>query len=427
MIKKKLDLHVHSKYSRACSPQLEVPGMARVCAQKGIDIVATGDFTHPAWLAHLQEQLEEENEGVYRLKTSGSKQTGSGTRFIVGTEISCIYRHRDKTRRLHLLIFAPNLEVAQKFNRALEKRGANLTADGRPIMGLSAKEILKICLETDERMLLVPAHAWTPWFAVFGSKSGYDSLAECFEELTPHVRAIETGLSSDPPMNHRLSALDPLTLISNSDAHSLNNLGREANVFAFERESEISYREIRRIIAAGDRKKFLYTIEFYPEEGKYHYDGHAACGVSLKPSQTKREKFLCPTCQRPLTVGVLHRVDDLADRSEAAAPGHRFIPHRSIVPLRQIIAATFKTGVGSKRVAAEYERLLERLGSEFHVLLEAEPAALASAASDPAITLAIANVRAGRVKTVPGYDGVYGVVDVFGGKPLPRLEQKTLL
>jgi uncharacterized protein (TIGR00375 family) len=422
MIEKIIDLHVHSKYSRACSKNLELPLIASACEKKGIDIVSTGDFTHPLWFKHSEENLVEDTEGIYKLKDSESK-----TRFILGTEISCIYKHKDKTRRLHLLLFAPNLEVVKKFNTVLETRGVNIRSDGRPIMGLSGKEILNICLEIDERMMVIPAHAWTPWFAVFGSKSGYDSLEDCFEELTPYIKVIETGLSSDPPMNHRLSRLDNITLISNSDAHGLDNLGREANVFGFNSEEEITYDEIRRIMYEGDKQKFLYTIEFYPEEGKYHVDGHVACGVKLEPIETKKEKGLCPKCKKPLTIGVLHRVDDLADRSLSEIPQPEFIPHKYIVPLREIIAQIFEVGVSSKKVMAEYEHLLLTIGSEFYILLHASLEDIAKQASDPQVALAIQNMRTGNVSMEPGYDGIFGTVDVLGGRRIPKPTQTQLL
>src|SRR3989344_8964803 len=268
MSEKILDLHIHSRYSRACSSDLELPKIAKACEQKGIDIVVTGDFTHPAWIKHIKENLVEDRKGIYKLKDNNSK-----TRFILGTEISCIYKHKDATRRVHLLILAPSIEAVEKFNAILTEKGVNIRSDGRPIMGLSAKAVLRIILAIDPRFMMIPAHIWTPWFAVFGSKSGYNALEDCFEELTSHIRAAETGLSSDPTMNHRLSALDNITLVSNSDAHSLEKLGREANVFEFANEQDINYDEITRIIKTGDKKKFLYTIEFYPEEGKYHFDG----------------------------------------------------------------------------------------------------------------------------------------------------------
>ncbi len=403
MPEKILDLHIHSRYSRACSPDLELPKIAKTCEQKGIDIVATGDFTHPAWIKHIKENLVESSQGIYKLKDSTSP-----TRFILGTEVSCIYKHKDATRRVHLLIIAPNIDAVDKFNAVLTAKGVNLRSDGRPIMGLSAKAVLQILLDIDPGFMLIPAHIWTPWFAVFGSKSGYNSLEECFEELTPHIRAVETGLSSDPIMNHRLSQLDNITLVSNSDAHSLNNLGREANVFEFNSEKEITYNEIIRIIKEGDKKKFLYTIEFYPEEGKYHHDGHAVCGVCLTPKETKAKKFLCPKCKKSVTVGVLHRVEDLADR----VGGKGFIPHKYIVPLKEIISEVFKVGVVSKKVKAEYDTMIKNIGNEFYILLKASDKEIRNNVSDKNILLAIKNMRAGKVKVKPGYDGIFGSVKV---------------
>lgn len=405
MSEKILDLHIHSRYSRACSQELELPKIARACEIKGIDIVATGDFTHPAWFEHIKQHLQEDAAGIYGLENNQSP-----TRFILSTEISCIYKHRDKTRRLHLVILAPEIAAVEKLNRKLEERGINLKSDGRPIMGLKAKELLQTILDVDPRFLMIPAHAWTPWFAVFGSKSGYDALEECFEELTSHIQAIETGLSSDPPMNHRLSALDKITLVSNSDAHSLDNLGREANVFNLA-EGKITYDEIVNIIKSGDKNKFLYTIEFYPEEGKYHFDGHAACEICLAPQETKKQKYFCPKCKKPLTVGVLHRVDDLADREEKNIPTEKFIPHKYIVPLREVIGKVFGVGVKSKKVAKEYNHLIKNLGNEFHILLHCSVADISQHAADKNIALAIENMRAGRVKIQPGYDGIFGVVE----------------
>jgi uncharacterized protein (TIGR00375 family) len=281
--------------------------------------------------------------------------------------------------------------------------------------------------EIDERMMMIPAHAWTPWFAVFGSKSGYDSLEECFEELTPHIRAIETGLSSDPPMNHRLSRLDNITLVSNSDAHSLNNLGREANVLAFEKESNINFQEIKRVIETGDKKKFLHTIEFYPEEGMYHFDGHRACDICLTPQQTKKEKNICPKCKKQLTIGVLHRVDDLADREEKNIPVEKFIPHKYIVPLKEIIAKVFDMGVKSKRVENEYNNLIKNLGSDLKIILETPEKEISKVVSDQDIVSAIRNVRGGKVKVFPGYDGVYGKVEVLTVDGKKKNNQRSLL
>jgi uncharacterized protein (TIGR00375 family) len=403
MPEKILDLHIHSRYSRACSAELELPKIAKACEQKGIDVVATGDFTHPAWIKHIKETLTEENRGIYKLKDNSS-----ATRFILGTEISCIYKHKDATRRVHLLILAPNIEAVERFNAVLLAKGVNIRSDGRPIMGLSAKAVLQILLDIDPGFMMIPAHIWTPWFAVFGSKSGYDSLEDCFEELTPHIRAVETGLSSDPNMNHRLSALDNITLVSNSDAHSLNNLGREANVFDLSKN--YNYNEILGVLKTGDRKKFLYTIEFYPEEGKYHHDGHAVCGVVLSPKETKKNKFLCPKCKKPVTVGVLHRVDDLADQD---VKEKKFIPHKYIVPLKEIIAKVFGVGPASKKVSAEYEMMIKKLGNEFEILLNKDIKKIEKVVSDKNIAPAIANMRTGNVKVKPGYDGIFGSVEVI--------------
>ncbi len=414
MLEQILDLHIHSKYARACSNKLELPNIAKACSEKGIDIVATGDFTHPRWFAHLQEQLVEENEGVYVLKEQGGRTTEKTTRFIFGTEVSCIYKDKDKVRRLHLLLYAPTMECAAKLNVELDKAGVNRSSDGRPIFGMTAKDLLKLMLEIDPRMMMIPAHAWTPWFAIFGSKSGYDSIEECFEELSPEIFAIETGLSSDPPMNHRLSRLDNIVLISNSDAHSLGNLGREANVFNFKSEKSITYSEIRNIIKRGNPKEFVYTIEFYPEEGIYHFDGHRECKIRLRPDESKKIKDVCPVCKKKLTIGVLHRVDDLGDRRIDDIVNQTFIPHRYIVPLREIIAASFDVGKTSKKVVVEYERMIKTIGSEFYILLHATEDEIKRSVSNQKIALGIMNVRTQKVSIDPGYDGVYGTVDVFG-------------
>ncbi|MDD2656224.1 MAG: endonuclease Q family protein [Patescibacteria group bacterium] len=427
-MRQSLDLHIHSKYSRACSKSLELPLIAKTCETKGIDIVTTSDFTHPKWFAHMKDCLVEDTEGVYKLKTSpagtaSSQSTSpnrrgydvaSKTRFIVGTEIASIKKHKGKTRRIHLLIFAPSIEVAEKFNNKLNKMGFNLKSDGRPILGLTSKQILELMLETDERMMMIPAHAWTPWFGIFGSKGGYDSLQDAFEELTPYVRAVETGLSSDPLMNWRLSSLDNITLISNSDAHSNAKLGREANVFDFKSEKEITYTEIKRIIDEQDRKKFISTIEFFPEEGKYHYDGHMSCNFSCAPEETKKLKGLCPKCGKKLIIGVENRVHELADRSieEARDAGKRKIPYQSIVPLVEILADVFACGVNTKKVSDVYEKLLQNFHNEFFILLEADLSQIAKVTSKD-IAEAISRVRSGNIFVKPGFDGVFGVVKVF--------------
>lgn len=422
-MEKILDLHIHSKYSRSCSRDLELPKIASVCVKKGIDIVATGDFTHPKWFEHIQKELQEVgNTGLFELKNEKNP-----TRFILGTEISCIYKDKDKCRRVHLLIFAPSLQAVEKINIEFDKRGLNRKSDGRPIIGLSAKKLLELILRADKRCFMIPAHAWTPWFAIFGSKSGYDSLQECFEELTDQIGAIETGLSSDPTMNHRLEKLDKITLVSNSDAHSLEKLGREANVFSFAKESEITYDEIKKIIFTGDRKKFLYTIEFYPEEGMYQYDGHAVCNVCLSPKQSKKEKNICPKCKKPLTIGVEHRVDDLASREVGKIPWEKFIPHKYIVPLSEILSQILEVGPKSKKVVAEYEHLIKNIGSEFYILVKAGKEEIEKHAHYPELWRAIDNMRTGRVDLSPGYDGVFGKIGLIGEKEITKPVQKQLI
>lgn len=398
-------MHIHSKYSRACSKDLELPNIARACKIRGIDIVATGDFTHPKWFSHMKENLVEENEGIYRLKDANTK-------FIIGTEVASIKKHKDKTRRVHLNIFAPNLEIAEKFNKKLDSMGFNLSSDGRPILGRTCKEILEIMLDVNDKMVMIPAHAWTPWFGILGSKGGYNSLEEAFEDLTPHVFSIETGLSSDPLMNWQVSSLDNITLVSNSDAHSTAKIGREANVMEFEKEKDIIYDEIIRIIREGDKEKFLYTIEFYPEEGKYHYDGHRACGISFHPRETKKHKGICPKCKKPLIIGVMNRVIELADRNEENSKELKRIPYKSLVPLPEILADVFQVGVNTKTVKVEYDNLIEKIGSEFYVLLHATLEEIEQA-STKQIADAIDRVRKGNIHVVPGYDGEFGIVKVF--------------
>lgn len=419
MFQKILDLHTHSRYSRACSKDLVLPTIAKTCEMRGIDIVATGDFTHPKWFESIENELVEDTEGMYKLKEGSSP-----TRFLIGTEVASIKKHKDKTRRVHLLLFAPTIEVAKKFNTYLDSRGFNLKADGRPILGLTSKEILQIMLDIDERMVMIPAHAWTPWFGIFGSKGGYNTLEEAYDELTPHINAIETGLSSDPLMNWRLSMLDNITLISNSDAHSPQKLGREANVFQFESEKHITYGEIMRVIREGDKKKFISTIEFYPEEGKYHYDGHSICNFSCTPEETKKHKGICPVCKKPLVIGVMNRVDELADRNEEEARKVGRIGYKSIVPLPEIIGDVLKVGVASKAVQKQYVQLLSTLGTEFHILMEASIKDIQEA-SNKDIAGGIERVRTGNIYIRPGYDGIFGVVKVFQDDQ-ERKKQKQL-
>jgi len=376
---------------------------------KGIAVIGTGDFTHPKWFQEMKEKLETIDNNIFKLKHNYQSNDipiscRAEVYFMLTAEISCIYSKNGKVRKIHSLVFVPDLATAARMNAVLSKIG-NLSSDGRPILGLDAKELLKIVLDISDDALLIPAHAWTPHFSVFGASSGFDSLEECFEELTPHIFAIETGLSSDPLMNWRLSSLDRIALISNSDAHSPAKLGREANIF----NTEISYKAMMNAIKTRDG--FEGTIEFFPEEGKYHYDGHRACGISLSPKETIKYNYLCPVCGKRVTVGVMHRVENLADRENGFRPSGA-PPFYSLVPLPEIIAETLKVGVNSKAVNNEYLQLIEKLGNEFKILMDT-PLDDIERAGAPLIREAIARVRSGNVNIAPGFDGEYGKIKIF--------------
>ena len=409
------DFHLHSKYSRATSRDMDLENLDKWAKIKGIKVLGTGDFTHPEWFGNLKINLEPAEPGLFKLKNSESE-----TRFILTSEISCIYSKGGRVRKIHIIIFAPSFEVVEKINVQLGWIG-NLKSDGRPILGLDAKELAKIVLGASPDCLVIPAHAWTPWFAIFGSKSGFNSIEECFEDYSKYIYALETGLSSDPAMNWRLSFLDNITLISNSDSHSPKKIGREANVF----DTEISYREIAEAIKTKNPQKFLYTIEFYPEEGKYHFDGHRNCGVKLSPSETKKYAGLCPVCGKPLTVGVLNRVEELADREEGFRPPNS-IPFKSLVPLEEVVADAVNQNTGTKEVVKEYQNLIEKLGSEFNILLDVPKETLQSATL-PEIAEGIMRAREGKVFKEEGYDGVYGKIRVFShAEEKSSVKQNTL-
>ncbi len=377
---------------------------------KGITLVGTGDFTHPGWFRELQEKLEPSDNGLFRLK-EGLRQGGGvplacagEVSFLLSAEISCIYSKNGRTRKVHCLVFMPDFARAAQFNLALARIG-NISSDGRPILGLDAKELLKITMDIAPEAVFVPAHVWTPHFSVLGAASGFDSMEECFEELTPQISAVETGLSSDPPMNWRVPALDGLTLISNSDAHSPAKMGREANIF----DTDVSYDAVMKAIRT--REGFLGTIEFFPEEGKYHYDGHRACDVSYSPKETIARGYSCPQCGKRLTIGVAHRVEALSDREPGFRPPHP--PYfRSLIPLPEILAEARGMGVNSKGVQGDYLSLLDALGNEFRILLDARLTDIEGAAS-PIVAEAVKRVREGRVNIRPGYDGEYGRVTIF--------------
>ena len=395
------DFHLHSKYSRATSKDMDLDNLDKWAKIKGIKVLGTGDFTHPEWLKSLREKLEPAEPGLLKLK-----KTDSETRFLLSSEISCIYSKDNRVRKVHIIIFAPSFEVVEKINAQLGWIG-NLRSDGRPILGLDAKELAKIVLDSSPECLIVPAHLMTPWFSLFGSRSGFDSLEECFEDYSKYIYAGETGLSADPKMLWRLPDGRKLTLISNSDSHSPRKIGREANVF----DTEISYPSILEAIKNRDPQKFLYTVEFYPEEGKYHYDGHRNCGIVLSPKETRKYNGICPVCGKPLTIGVLNRVEQMADREEGVTP-EVIIPFKSLVPLEEIIADDISQSPGTKRVEKEYENLIDKFGPEFNILLDV-PRENLEGNTLPGIIEGIIRVRAGNVVKEAGYDGVYGKIRAF--------------
>jgi uncharacterized protein (TIGR00375 family) len=406
-----LDLHIHSRYSRACSPQLTLANIDQVCRSKGVNIIATGDFTYPAWFEAMTKELVETavDSGLYKLKTAVDEQV----KFILSTEVSLIYKDGAKARRIHLVIHAPNLSAVRRLNQVLDKK-FNIRSDGRPILGTSAPELVKLILKVDSRFLIYPAHIWTPWFSVFGSKSGFDSLEECFHDQTEHIYAIETGLSSDPAMNWRLSALDKLTILSSSDAHSLPNIGREANVM--ELSSSPTYQEIYDHIK--NRTGLKMTLEFYPEEGMYHIDGHRACNFSCRPAESRKLKNICPVCHKPLIIGVLNRVEELADRPEGFTPPQA-VPFKKLVELDKIIAEALNIkSRSSAAVQKQYQSFIKQFGSELFILLDLDLAKIGKEV-DFRIVKALKLVRAGELIIQPGFDGQYGRVDIFseGSRP----------
>ena len=394
------DLHIHSKYSRATSKDMEITTLYKWAKWKGIKVLGTGDFTHPHYLAELKKDLEPLGNGLFKLKNKGDE-----VYFMLTTEVSNIFSAQGKGRRIHTLILAPSFEVVDKINKQLSRRG-DLLADGRPTFGFNLKELVKMVLDVSSDCLLVPAHAWTPWYGLLGANGGFDSIEEAFENETKNIYAIETGLSSDIAMNWRLSALDKISLISNSDAHSPHKIGREANVFT----CECDYYEIIDTIKKKDKDRFLCTIEFYPQEGKYHYDGHRKCNVSFSPQQTKEHNYLCPVCKQRLTVGVMHRVETLADRPQGFRPPNA-IPEIHLIPLEEIIAEAVNRQVGTKTVREEYERLVNH-APEFEILLKLPLDELAHFVP-PKILEGIIRVREGNVLITPGFDGVYGEIKIF--------------
>lgn len=416
------DLHLHSKHARGTSGSLNLEELNRWGKIKGIDILATGDFTHPVWFAEIKAQLEPLGNGFFRYRLDPS----SKVQFILSVEISSIYSKGGRVYRIHNIVLLPSLESAAKLNLELGKLG-NLSSDGRPILGLDSEVLAKIVLNVEPQALIIPAHIWTPWFSLFGSNSGFDSLEGCFGQMSPYIYAVETGLSSDPPMNWRLSSLDRLAILSNSDAHSGPNLAREANIFAMENPS---YDELYQIIKNND-SRLKATIEFYPEEGKYHYDGHRNCGVRFNPFTERQPNDICPKCGKKLTVGVMHRVEDLADRPPLKERPANRPEVVYLVGLQKIIAETLGVLPGSKKVVEEYFRLINLFGdsvtsgSELKILLDTSLEDLAKNMGEK-IVEGIKRVRENKISVDPGYDGVFGKVSVFGEKPSTSLGQASL-
>ena len=403
------DLHIHSRFSMATSKEGTPENLDFWARKKGISLIGTGDFTHPVWREELKERLVSEGNGLYRLKDAYVKEEsrkfpGEGTRFVVSGEISSIYKKNGKTRKVHNVILLPSLEAADAMAQRLEKIG-NIHSDGRPILGLDSHDLLEMMLDVCPEGILIPAHIWTPHFSVLGAKSGFDSVEECFEELAPYIHALETGLSSDPAMNWRISKLDRYQLVSNSDSHSPSKLGREANLL----DIDCSYEGLYRAIQTGEGLEG--TVEFFPEEGKYHFDGHRKCGVSLSPVEAERLGGICPVCGKKLTMGVDHRVEQLADRAEGFVKkdGKKY---ESLVPLPEVISACMGYSTASKKVQGCFEQMIQTLGTEFDILRNVPSEDIKSCAGER-IAEGIENVRTGNVKRIPGYDGEYGKIELF--------------
>ncbi len=433
------DLHIHSRFSRATSKDCNLEQLAFWAGRKGLTVIGTGDFTHPAWLNEIKTKLAPAEPGLFRLRhdlektlaqqqpatallpATTSSPCGSGftpTRFLLQVEISTIYKQGDRTRRVHHLIYVPDVKSAEAIIHRLARIG-NLGSDGRPILGLNSRDLLEIILESSAGAYLIPAHIWTPWFSALGSKSGFDSIAECYGDLAAHIFAVETGLSSDPLMNWRLAGLDRYRLVSNSDAHSPAKLGREACVF----DTELDYFLMRRALETGTG--FKGTVEFFPEEGKYHLDGHRKCGVCFSPEKTKRHHGLCPICGKDVTVGVLYRVAELADRPAGTRP-QGAASFRSFIPLTEILSEIIGTGPQSKKVRNAYDALLASLGPELFILGHA-PLADIQRVYSPLLAEAIARMRATRVIRNAGFDGEYGTIRLFEKNELKRKQEGASL
>lgn len=402
------DLEIHSRFARAVSKEMNLANLELWGVKKGIEVIGTGDFTHPEWFKEIKDELEPAEPGLFKRKGSNSP-----IRFLLTSEISCIFSRGGAVRRIHILVYAPSFEAVEKINANLGWIG-NLKADGRPMLGLDAKELVKIAKNADPNTIIIPAHVWTPWFGMYGSKSGFDSMKECFEEQFEHVPAVETGLSSDPAMNWRMSELDTKTIVSFSDAHSAPNIGRECTVMELE---EKSYANISKAFTIpfptdADNNKIAQTVEFFPEEGMYHWDGHRNCNVRWSPEETKKHNEVCTNCGKKVTVGVMHRVNNISDRPADYVEKRR-PPFKRLVPLSEIIGDALGVGKLTKSVSAEYDRLVSSFQNEFTVLLET-PIADVEKVVGSKIAEGVNRVRNEKLTILPGYDGVYGTITIFG-------------
>ncbi|MFH1940243.1 MAG: endonuclease Q family protein [bacterium] len=405
------DFHIHSKYSRATSKDMDIPNLAKWAKLKGVTLLGTGDFTHHLWLQELKQHLNpQEDKGLF---------LHEGVCFILSGEISSIFSQGGRGYRVHNMVIVPSFKLAEEVNKMLSFYG-NLASDGRPIIGISCLKLAEELFKISQDIMLIPAHIWTPWFSAFGSNSGFNSLEEAYGKYTEKITALETGLSSDPAMNWRLSKLDEFSLVSNSDSHSPSRIGREANVF----NCDLNYWEIKRVLETKDKEKFLYTVEFFPEEGRYHYDGHRNCDIRLTPQETKGHNGLCPECGRPVTKGVLYRVDELADRPEGFIPPNA-IGYKSLVPLDEIISEVKGVGKQSKAVLKEYLDSVYALGSEFNIMVKVSEKELFSRLPER-IAQGVKKVREKKLKILPGYDGEYGVIKIFDEEEEKKDEQLTL-
>ncbi|HHL72945.1 MAG TPA: hypothetical protein ENJ29_10560, partial [Bacteroidetes bacterium] len=419
------DVHLHSYYSRATSKNLNLEHLYKWAQLKGIQVVGTGDCVHPGWLDELQEKLEPAEEGLYRLKAEYARDVQKEVpsacegevRFMLTVEISNIYKRLGRVRKVHNVVFMPHFEAALNFQARMESIG-NIRSDGRPILGLDSRDLLEIVLETDPLAYLIPAHIWTPWFSALGSRSGFDRMEDCFGDLSSHIFAVETGLSSDPPMNWRLSQLDPYILVSNSDAHSPQKLAREATVY----DTELSYPSIYSALSDPDDPGLIATVEFFPEEGKYHLDGHRKCQTRMQPRETIAAGGLCPECGQPVTVGVLARVEELADREEGEKSA-RWRPYFSLIPLPEIISDAIGVGVNSKKVQGLFQHLLAKTGNELYVLQDA-PLEDISRLAGPVVAEGIRRMRTGDVHIAAGYDGAFGEIRLFTPEERKEISQQ---